>query len=168
VNVTFYLAAVIALLATLRVITCSHAVHALLYFIVSLFAVAVVFFVLGAPFVAALEIIIYAGAIMVLFLFVVMLLNQDPEAARQARRQLTPRACVGPIVLAAVLVGELIFAVHRASAITAGATVGPRDVGLLLFGRYMLGVEMASFLLLAGLVGAYHLGRRPRDSEAHE
>ena len=74
-DAVFYLAAVIAILATVMVITRLNAVHALLYLIVSLLSVAVVFYTLGAPFIAALEVIIYAGAIMVLFVFVVMMLN---------------------------------------------------------------------------------------------
>jgi len=166
-SVVFYIAAAIALLATLRVITCTHAVHALLYFIVSLFAVAVIFYVLGAPFVAALEVIIYAGAIMVLFLFVVMLLDQGPEAARRERRWLTPRTCIGPVVLAVILSGELLYAVHQAPAPALQAPIGPHEVARTLFGPYVLGVEIASFLLLTGLIGAYHLGRRRQDTEVH-
>ena len=81
----FYLAAAIAVLSTVMVITRLNAVHALLYFIVSLFAVALIFFLLGAPFVAALEVIIYAGAIMVLFVFVVMLLNLGRGRSRVGR-----------------------------------------------------------------------------------
>ena len=79
-TVAFYLAGVVAVIATLLVITCHETIHALLYLIVSLFAVAVVFYTLGAPFVAALEVIVYAGAIIVLFLFTVMLLNIGREA----------------------------------------------------------------------------------------
>lgn len=74
-EVTFYISAGVAFLATVMVITRRHVVHALLYLIVSLLAVAVVFYILGAPFVAALEVIIYAGAIMVLFAFVIMMLG---------------------------------------------------------------------------------------------
>ena len=74
-EVAFYIAAIVAIVSTVLTITRLNAVHALLYLIVSLLAVAVVFYALGAPFVAALEVIIYAGAIMVLFVFVVMMLN---------------------------------------------------------------------------------------------
>ncbi len=73
--IAFYLAAAIALIASVRVITNANPVHALLYLVVSLLAVAMIFFALGAPFAAALEMIVYAGAIMVLFVFVVMILN---------------------------------------------------------------------------------------------
>ena len=72
-NVTFYLSGIIALVTTVLAVTRSNAVHALLYLIVSLLAMAVIFFVLGAPFAAALVVIINAGAILVLFLFVIMI-----------------------------------------------------------------------------------------------
>ncbi|MGC1633518.1 MAG: NADH-quinone oxidoreductase subunit J, partial [Gelidibacter sp.] len=71
-EIFFYIAGVLAILSTLMVVVTKNAVHALLYFIVSLLSVSVIFFILGAPFIAALEVIIYAGAIMVLFVFVIM------------------------------------------------------------------------------------------------
>ena len=74
-----------------------NAVHALLYLIVSLLAVAMVFFTLGAPFVAALEVIIYAGAIMVLFVFVVMMLNLGEHADRDGTSVAEPRIWIGPV-----------------------------------------------------------------------
>ena len=79
-TVLFYIAAAVAVLSTLMVVTQRNLVHALLYLVVSLFGVAVVFYTLGAPFVAALEVIVYAGAIMMLFLFAVMLLNLGAES----------------------------------------------------------------------------------------
>ena len=72
-TIAFYIAAAVALLSTVQVIGNQNSVHALLYLVVSFLAIAVVFFLLGAPFAAALEVIVYAGAIMVLLLFVVML-----------------------------------------------------------------------------------------------
>lgn len=86
----FYFAAGVAVLATLRVITNSNPVHALLYLIISLLAISMTFFSLGAPFAGALEIIVYAGAIMVLFVFVVMMLNLGPAVVEQERKWLTP------------------------------------------------------------------------------
>ena len=88
--ITFYIASAIAVLATIVAITRNHAVHALLYLIVSLLAVAVVFYVIGAPFLAALELKIYAGAIMVLFLFVVMMLNIGEHATEVETECLKP------------------------------------------------------------------------------
>jgi NADH-quinone oxidoreductase subunit J len=122
--------------------------------------VAVLFFLMGAPFAAALEIVIYAGAIMVLFVFVIMMLNLGVTGTAREREWLTPRNWVVPGVLAGLLLLELLLAVRHAPAMTSGAGVGPKEVGLTLFGPYVLAVEIASMLLLAGLVGAYHLGRR--------
>jgi NADH-quinone oxidoreductase subunit J len=161
--VIFYIAAAVALAATVMVITRLHAVHALLYLIVSLLAVAVIFFVLGAPFVAALEVIIYAGAIMVLFVFVVMMLNLGAEAADQERQWLRPDMWIGPAILTAILAAELVYVLTRSEGRPMGTgMVAPQQVGLVLFGPYVIGVELAAMLLLAGMVGAYHLGQRRR------
>lgn len=86
----FYICGLIAILATLRVITHTNPVHALLYLIISLLAIAGVFFSLGAYFAGALEIIVYAGAIMVLFVFVVMMLNLGGSEIEQERQWLKP------------------------------------------------------------------------------
>jgi NADH-quinone oxidoreductase subunit J len=158
-EITFYLSGAIAIAATLMVITVSHAVHALLYLIVSLLAVAIVFFVLGAPFAAALEVIIYAGAIMVLFVFVMMMLNLGKAAAARERGWLDPGIWTGPAVLAALLLAELAYIFAQGGATPSGVVaVTAKEVGIALFGPYLLGVELASLLLLAGLVGACHLG----------
>ena len=159
----FYLAGTVAVVATLLVITRAHAVHALLYLIVSLLAVAVVFFTLGAPFVAALEVIIYAGAIMVLFVFALMILNLGPAAGRQEREWLRLDAWFGPAALTAVLLTDLVTVLRSGASLPLqAAVVGPEVVGRALFGPYAVGVELASLLLLAGLVAAYHLGRKEK------
>ena len=161
----FYIAAFVALLSTLLALTRSNAAHALIYLIVSLLAVAVVFFLMGAPFAAALEIVIYAGAIMVLFVFVIMMLNLGESGDARERQWLEPRIWLLPSILAAVLLAELIAVEITADGLTSGAEVSPKQVGLTLFGPYVLAVEIASMLLLAGLVGAYHLGRRFLDRD---
>jgi len=156
----FYIAALIALVATVAALTRANAVHALIYLIVSLLAVAVLFFLMGAPFAAALEILIYAGAIMVLFVFVIMMLNLGEAGNTREREWLSGRNWVVPGIMAGLLLLELVLALHHAPAVTSGVAVPPKAVGLTLFGPYVLAVEIASMLLLAGLVGAYHLGRR--------
>lgn len=159
---TFYLAAAIAIVSTVMTITRSHAVHALLYLVVSLLAVGVIFYVLGAPFAAALEVIIYAGAIMVLFAFVVMMLSLGSRAAAIERRWMPPAVWIGPGLLALILAGELaylLFASHVSNSFGTHAAIEPARVGRELFGPYLLAVELASMLLLAALAGAYHLGR---------
>jgi NADH-quinone oxidoreductase subunit J len=166
VTVVFYIAGAVAVIATLLVVTRRRTIHALLYLIVSLFAVAVVFYTLGAPFVAALEVIVYAGAIIVLFLFTVMLLNIGREVEGQERRLLRPSGWIGPGLLAAVLLVELGVAIASGATAQVGArVVAPREVGVALYGPYAIGVELASALLLAALIGARHLGQRHRETE---
>jgi NADH-quinone oxidoreductase subunit J len=159
-ELAFYIAGAVAVISTVLMLTRLNVVHALLYLIVSLLGVAVVFYVLGAAFVAALEVIIYAGAIMVLFVFVVMMLNLGASAVEMERRWLTPGIWVGPAVLAGILIIEVISLVRGSTASLGGGVVGPKQVGIALFGPYLIGVELASLLLLAGLVGAYHLSYR--------
>ncbi|MFA4966541.1 MAG: NADH-quinone oxidoreductase subunit J, partial [Thermoleophilia bacterium] len=144
----FLIAALVAVAASVLVITRSDLMHALLYLVVSLFAVAVVFFTLGAPFVAALEVVVYAGAIMMLYVFAVMLLNVHADTPLRV----APRAWAVPLVLAGILLAELIYGVSLMKHAPAGAAVGPQRVSQELFGPYVLGVELASMLLLAALV----------------
>lgn len=164
IEVLFYIAAVIALLATVLALTRANAAHALIYLIVSLLAVAVLFFLMGAPFAAALEILIYAGAIMVLFVFVIMMLNLGEAGDAQERGWLSIKSWVVPGLMASVLLIELFIAIsssqEQASVITSGLSISPKEVAITLFSTYVLAVELASMLLLAGLVGAYHVGRR--------
>jgi len=164
--ILFYIAAAVAIISTLMVITCLNAVHALLYLVVSLLSIAMIFFTFGAPFVAALEVIVYAGAIIVLFIFVVMMLNLGQQTIEQERSWLKPRGWIGPSLLSLVLLVELILALSQGSESILGGgksgvePIAAKQVGISLFGPYVLGVELAAMLLLAGLVGAYHLGRR--------
>jgi len=160
-EVAFYIAGAVAIIATVQMLRGLNVVHALLYLIVSLLAVAVVFYVIGAPFVAALEVIIYAGAIMVLFVFVVMMLNLGEDAISMEKAWLTPGIWIGPTILAGLLFFEVAYLLARGGGVHMGAgMVDPKQVGAVLFGPYVIGVELASMLLLAGLVGAYHLGFR--------
>ena len=162
----FYLSGLVAVLATVGLISGSSPVHAVVYLIVSLIAVALVFFALGAPFAGALEIIVYAGAIMVLFVFVVMMLNLGESAVEQERAWLQPKAWVGPAVLTAVLLIVMIVTLASGDyqGSISGETLTAKMVGISLFGPYLVIVELAAMLLLAALVAASHLGR----SEAHD
>lgn len=158
-NTLFYGAAAVAVISTLMVIIEYNPVHALLYLIVSLLSVAVIFFVLGAPFAAALEVIVYAGAIMVLFVFVVMMLNLGPQSAEGERSSHPARLWFGPFVLSAALLAEVVYVLRGGGQPVGLREVGPQEVGRALFGPYLFGTELASMLLLSGLIGAYHLGR---------
>jgi NADH-quinone oxidoreductase subunit J len=162
----FYVSGTIAVLASLFVITNKNAVHALLYLVVSLLALAMCFYLLGAPFAAALQIIVYAGAIMVLFVFAVMIFNINQSDIDRESQWLKWQSWVGPTILVLVLLGEIVFVMQSQSNWTSNSVsatqvelVDARAVGSLLFGPYLLAVEIASFLLLAGLVGGYHLAK---------
>lgn len=158
----FYLSSAVAIIATLLVITNSRPVHALLYLVVSLLAISMCFFSLGAPFAGALEIIVYAGAIMVLFIFVVMMLNLGTQTANQELQWLSPKTWLGPTLLSTLLLIEFLIVIFTDdTGLTIGnITVTPVEVGLSLFSTYLLAVELASLLLLAALVTAYHIGRQ--------
>jgi NADH-quinone oxidoreductase subunit J len=158
----FYLSASVAVVATVLFILSSHAVHALLNLIVSFLAVALILLLLGAPFAAALEVIIYAGAVMVLFVFMIMILQVGPEAVEQERRWMGFRVWWAPAVLALILIAEVgtLIVTGAMTAETDPLRVGPEEVGLVLLGPYVVGVELASLLLLPGILGAYYLGRR--------
>jgi NADH-quinone oxidoreductase subunit J len=160
----FYFAAGVAVAATLRVITHTNPVHALLYLVVSLLAVSMTFFALGAPFAGVLEIIVYAGAIMVLFVFVVMMLNLGSALEEQERQWLRPQVWIGPGILLFLLLGQFAFVMSQNGFTAAGhTTVSAKQVGISLFGPWLLAVELASMLLLAGLVAAFHLGRQLKE-----
>lgn len=154
----FYLGSAVALIASLLVILQRNVVHALIYLVLSLLAVAVVFFTLGAPFVAVLEAIVYAGAIMVLFLFVVMMLNLGQASREQERSWLPPRIWIAPSILAAALFVQLVLVLP--TQVMEITEVSARAVSAALFGPYVLAVELGSFLLLAGLISAYHIAKR--------
>jgi len=162
-QLTFYISALVAILSTIMVITRFNIIHSLLYLVVSFLALATVFFILGAPFAAALEIIIYAGAIVVLIIFVIMMLNLKGEAIEQEKQWLTPAIWIGPAILSFILWGELVYVlVVGQSGSSVVQMVDSKAVGRALYGQYILAVELSGMLLMAGIVGAYHLGRQKK------
>jgi NADH-quinone oxidoreductase subunit J len=161
--ITFYIAATVAVLATIMVITRYNMIHALLYLVVSFMAISIVFYVLGAPFMAALEIIVYAGAIVVLIIFVIMMLNLKQEAVDQEREWLTPNVYVGPALLSIILLAELVYMLSSSGTTAMKEQVlDAKAVGVSLYGPYVIGVELCGILLMSGIVGAYHLGRQKK------
>ena len=153
-----YILAAVTLIGTLCAITARQAVRAIVYLVTSFFALALIFYLLGAPLIAAFEVIIYAGAIMVLFLFVIMMLDlgHPEKASRPGSRDWWPALLFGAITLGAAL---SLFAGHPHS-LAAGASFGIRDFATTLFQRYGIAVEVISMQLLFALVGALYLGRR--------
>jgi NADH-quinone oxidoreductase subunit J len=161
-NTIFYIAAATAIVSSILAISNRNAIHALLYLIISLMSVSVVFYILGAPLIAALEVIVYAGAIMVLFIFVVMMLNIGMEEETE-KKWLTPKMWIIPSILAVILLGIFIYVLKVFQyEKTSAEIIGPKQVGMLLFTAYLIAVELSAILLLAGIVGAYHLGKQKK------
>lgn len=165
--VGFYVLSLVAIWASLRVVTHANAVHAILSMIVSLLAVAGIFFILGAPFAGILEIIVYAGAILVLFVFVIMMLNLGTDTTEE-KTWLTANAWAMPVclmmIVGAVLIGFIGYGTDQSIQLQSD-TISAKDVGIRLFTGYVLLVEVAAFLLLGALVAAYHLGKKALDDE---
>lgn len=165
-QLTFYFAALLAIVASVKVITGKNTVHALLYLVVSLLAVAMCFYLMGAPFAAGLEVIVYAGAILVLFVFAIMMfgLGQDEtiHAPNVDGSKINKfNLWFGPFLLALLLLIGLVYAINSGDvqAKLTSKTIDAKQVGMLLYGPYLLAVEIASFLLLAGLIGGYHFAK---------
>lgn len=159
----FYIASVIAVVSTVMVITRHNIIHALMYLVVSFLAIAVVFYLLGASFIAALEVIVYAGAIVVLIIFVIMMLNLRAESVEEEKQWMKGGIIIGPAILSIVLLAELFYMIS-----TMGMeglefhSVDAKAVGMSLYGPYVIGVELSGILLMSGIVGAYHLGRQKK------
>ncbi|MBX7245092.1 MAG: NADH-quinone oxidoreductase subunit J [Candidatus Sumerlaeaceae bacterium] len=156
----FYPSAVIAVITTLMVIFSKNPVYAVLYLIMSLFAVSMVFWSLGSPFLAMVEIIIYAGAIMVLFLFVVMMLNLGQRRVDEDLRPPSGKALILPGIFATILLVQTI------ACLMAGHPQGgtqllndPVALGHAMYEKHYLGVKLAAIILLIGSIGGMHLGR---------
>lgn len=159
-TVLFFITSIVVAIAAGMAVFQRNAIHALLYLIVSFIGTGFIFFLLGAPFAAVLEVIIYAGAIMVLFVFVVMMFNVKAMWSEE-KDIFRTSAFFGPVALACILVFEIVYILWPGpSEIYPLIMVGPKAVSASLFGPYALAVELASMVLLAGLVGAYHLAHR--------
>lgn len=158
----FYILSVAVVIATLLAITARHTVHAIIYLATSFFALAAIFYLLGAPLVAVFEVIIYAGAIMVLFLFVIMMLDTGKWEKQYgpAIGQWWPAMLIGVITFGAMTV---LFAVSIPETITGWSYFDARQFSLVLFKKYGVAVEVISLQLLFALVGALYLGRRKKS-----
>jgi len=176
-KILFIIAALVALVSALFTVTRLNAVHALLYLVVTMMAISLIFFLLGASFAAALQIIVYAGAIMVLFVFVTMMLHQGETTITHESQLFQPGRSVGVVILCVILFIEVLILLGPLSHLgidqiaqeasstgqSTSGNIGAREVGLTLFGPYLLLVEISALLLLTALIGAFHLGRRHQE-----
>lgn len=159
----FYILATVTVAATILAIAEKHPVHAIVYLVTSFFSLAVVFYLLAAPLIAMFEVIIYAGAVMVLFMFVIMMLDLGGPA--EAGRP-TLLHCLPALLLAGITLASLVLlVVGRGTddpAVQAVQAVSVREFAATLFGRYGVAIEIISMQLLFAIVGALYLGRRRR------
>ena len=165
--VLFYILAIIVLSATVMAITRRNLVHAVVYLVISFFGSALLFYLFGAPILAALEVIIYAGAIMVLFLFIIMMLREE-----HFHEQLFPLSQWLPAVSMAmvyVVVGVfLIYTDPSSREVLVSAMATPKAFGRYVFENHWLAIELVSLLLLIALVGALLLGKLSSKKESLE
>jgi NADH-quinone oxidoreductase subunit J len=163
--VVFVIAAAAVLVGALGVVLSSHPIHSALMLVMTLFGVAVLFIAQQAHFLAAVQVIVYAGAIVVLFLFVIMLLGVDraENLAREPLKGQRPLALLaGVAVIAAIFVLARTAWVSGATAVSGPADAPGSNVEKLaaaLFTRYLLAFEMTSVLLVIAVVGAVVLAR---------
>ena len=155
--VIFYVLAIIILVATAMAITRREPIHAVLYLIVAFLGTAGLFFLLGAPLLADFMVIVYAGAIMVLILFVIMLFQRSPQELGLLS-EWGPATLLGVVFLAVAV--AMVFKDPGSGVVLQGAVVEPRDFGHFLFDRYWLAVEIVSILLFVALVAIIQLGKR--------
>ncbi len=158
----FYLLSGTMILGGILVITRKNAVHSALALIVTLLAQAGLYLMLYAPFVAGVQIILYAGGIMVLFLFVIMLISiERTEKERQFNRQwlvgIAAAAALGGLFIAVYTKGTALFPQGNVSY---GETQNTQMVGTLLYGQYMFAFEIASLLLLVAIIGAVVMAKK--------
>lgn len=168
----FYVFAAVTVIGSLLVVTQKNPVYSVLSLIAAFFGLAGLYVLLEAPFVAVAQIIIYAGAIMVLFLFTVMLLNAPREDAAEWDRShplYRPFAVRVGGVLALLLALELGWALARTSGLSAAVNETSADqltiavMGQKLFTDYMFAFEVTSILIIASMVGAVVLARKKED-----
>ena len=158
-QVMFWLCGIIAIIFSLMMILKRNPVHSALCLVVVFVSLAVLYVLLGAEFLAAVQVIVYAGAIMVLFLFVIMLLNLDQEVRGQGKPRLVLKTCslvgTGLVLLLLLTAGGFRAAgVSGQQALAPAGTSNTRALAELLFTKYLLPFEVTSVLLLAAIVGA--------------
>ena len=159
----FLLFAVVAIFSALMVILQKNPISAVLFLVLTFFSLAALYIMLSAPFIAAIQVIVYAGAVMVLFLFVVMLLN-----LKRVQETTTPiLKLLGVIIAGSFFVVMAVVlrsvAIPADSGFVRGTPEGfgsVEEIGRTLFTTYILPFEIASFLLLAGIIGAVVLAKK--------
>jgi NADH-quinone oxidoreductase subunit J len=167
--ILFYIFAAVAVGAGVMVVASRNPVHSVLFLILAFFSAAALFVLIGAEFLAMILVIVYVGAVAVLFLFVVMMLDIDFEELREGFvRYLPAGALIGLVLLAELILVSVSWALTPAGALagaaapTAGALTNTRALGDILYTRYLLGFQIAGLILLVAMIGAIVLTLRQR------
>ena len=167
--IVFLITAIVAVVGALGMLLSRNAIHSVLFLLLNMVAIAVLYLLLRAPFLFAVQLIIYAGAIIVLFLFVVMLLGA--ERAEEERDQIAWQRPLA-LGLGLVLLGEAIYLLFgrpttalSTQAASAAEFATPTRIGELLFSTYLLPFELTSAILLAAIVGVVVLHTRAQEAE---
>jgi len=165
----FYVFAAVMILAATRVITARNPVHAALFLVLSFFSAAAIWMLLEAEFLAIVLVLVYVGAVMVLFLFVVMMLDINLDKMREGFWGYLPVASfVGVIIvleMAAVLWRS--FLSFEQQPANAGNIGGTKELGLLIYTKYIYGFEVAAVILLVAIIAAVALTLRKRKDTKH-
>lgn len=157
----FYFLSFVAILSALMVVLSKNPVYSVLYLIITFFCIAGHYILLNAQFLAAVHVIVYAGAIMVLFLYVIMLLNLNEEAEphKSTLLKITATICAGLLMI--LMIGSLKGTEQMVQQQTTDADVGlVKNLGKIMFTEFLLPFEITSVLLLAAMVGAVMLGKK--------
>jgi len=160
----FFVLATLAVLGALSLIFQRHPIHNALSLIVVMIALAGLYLLMGAEFVAAVQIIVYGGAIMVLFVFVIMLLNAGVEE----RTNVSKLAGIAGIPLAVALLGFLAAAIARSNesaqaGLQSGTLANTKEISTMLFREFVYPFELTSFLILVAILGAIVLAQREKS-----
>jgi NADH-quinone oxidoreductase subunit J len=169
-EIVFIALALAAVVASLLMVTSKNAIHSALWMIATFLIMAVIYLLLNAQFIAVAQVMVYAGAIMMLILFVIMLVRMETgqEGTAGAVRRSKPIKMAGALItvvlLAELLLGAFFYQITGRSGDYPAAVVNSignvRTVGALLYGQYLFPFEIASILLLVGIVGAVVIAKR--------
>jgi len=164
-EILFWILAAVALISAVLVISSKNPVYSVLSLIVTFFAISGHYVLLNAQFLAVVNIIVYAGAIMVLFLFVIMLMNLSKESEPQKNKYLKLIGAVAGGCLLLVLIAALRDTEQKAAELTTGDIGLIQNLGTVLFTDYVVPFEISSILFLSAMVGAVVLGKREKQDK---
>ncbi len=158
----FYFLSAVAVLSALAVITRRNAVHSAIALIFTLLSLAGLYLMLFAPFVAGVQIILYVGGIMVLFLFVIMLVNLDRTMLEEQFNKQWPAGILAALALGALFIAVYVkgTAIFPKNAVALTEQSNTQDIGMMLYRNYLLPFEIASLLLLVAIVGAVVMAKK--------